>query len=113
MINAIVDMNSFSQLLAETSEVVDAPHAPALDAKIDTGSPIIEFRNVYFNYRRQPTERSIQNISFSTQRGSTTALVGTTGSGKTSITRLLFRFYDPVSGQVLINGRDARSVTQK
>lgn len=63
--------------------------------------------------QKAATGEVYHNVSFSTKRGSTTALVGTTGSGKTTITRLLFRFYDPVSGQVLINGRDARSVTQK
>merc|ERR1719174_1820526 len=74
---------------------------------------MIEFRDVSFHYRRQPLARSVQHVSFSSARGSTTALVGSTGSGKTTMTRLLFRFYDPLSGQVLVNGKDARAVTQK
>jgi ABC-type transport system involved in Fe-S cluster assembly fused permease/ATPase subunit len=113
VVNALVDMNSFGQLLAESPDVMDTPGAEVLDINQDAGCPIIEFRGVSFHYRKQPLERSIKDISFSTPRGSTTALVGTTGSGKTTITRLLFRFYDPLSGQVLINGKDARSITQK
>lgn len=111
-INAIVDMKNFGQLLAETSEIVDEPNAKLLDTTQKT-CPMIEFRSVSFHYRRQPTERSLKNISFATPRGGTTALVGTTGAGKTTITRLLFRFYDPICGQVLVNGQDVRSVTQK
>jgi ABC-type transport system involved in Fe-S cluster assembly fused permease/ATPase subunit len=112
-INAVVDMKNFGQLLAETSEVRDAVDAKALDLDTQKKCPMIEFRNVSFHYRRQPHARSIKDVSFSIQRGGTLALVGTTGAGKTTITRLLFRFYDPVSGEVFVNGQDARSVTQK
>lgn len=74
---------------------------------------MIQFDNVCFSYRTQPDLRSLRNISWSLQRGDMLALVGTTGAGKTTITRLLFRFYDPKSGNVLINGQNLRNVTQK
>jgi len=56
---------------------------------------------------------SLKHVSWSMNVGGKTALVGTTGAGKTTITRLLFRFYDPVAGVVRINGQDVRSVTQR
>jgi len=113
VINALVDMHNFGQLLAETSDVQDEPGAPELDLQPKAGTPILAFENVSFSYSSQPGARSIRGVSFRTERGGTTALVGSTGAGKTTITRLLFRFYDPVSGRVCLNGQDARRVTQK
>lgn len=57
--------------------------------------------------------RVLHGVSFTIEPNTTTALVGATGSGKSSITRLLFRFYDVDSGQVLVNGQDVRDVQQK
>ncbi|MPY72649.1 MAG: ATP-binding cassette domain-containing protein [Alphaproteobacteria bacterium] len=90
-------------------EVLDVPLAiddrpgaadpPALDGAI-------EFRNVNFSYtKRHPI---LKDVSFTVAPGETVALVGPTGSGKTSITSLLHRFYDVSSGSVLIDGRDVR-----
>jgi len=113
VVNALVDMHSFTQLLAEKAEVQDHPGAPDLDVTPRPGVPMVEFKSVSFRYARQPLARSIQDISFRMPRGGTTALVGTTGAGKTTITRLLFRFYDPTAGQVCVNGQDVRRVTQR
>jgi len=113
VINSLVDMHNFGQLLAETADVQDEPGALALDMTPKPGVPILEYQNVCFSYASQPGARSIRNVSFKTERGGTTALVGSTGAGKTTITRLLFRFYDPVSGRVCMNGQDIRRVTQK
>ena len=88
-------------------EVVDKPNAGEL-GKID-GS--IEFRNVTFGYvEGLPV---LKNISFKVAPGETVALVGPTGSGKTSTMALLHRFYDVWDGQILIGGRDVRDVTQE
>ena len=88
-------------------EVVDKPDAGEL-GKID-GS--IEFRNVTFGYvEGLPV---LKNISFKVAPGETVALVGPTGSGKTSTMALLHRFYDVWDGQILIGGRDVRDVTQE
>jgi len=112
VVNAIVDMKSFGQLLAETSEVQDAPNAPQLDLSV-MDVPMVAFEKVCFHYSKQPLGRAIKDVEFSIPRGGSLALVGTTGAGKTTITRLLFRFYDVVAGCVKVNGQDVRKVSQK
>lgn len=90
-------------------EVLDVPKTiadkpDALDPPAIRGA--IELRNVTFGYvKNQPV---LKDISFAVAPGETVALVGPTGSGKTSITALLHRFYDVWDGQVLIDGRDVR-----
>jgi ATP-binding cassette subfamily B multidrug efflux pump len=71
----------------------------------------ITFEKVTFAYHEDQT--ILKNISLSLNRGQTLAIVGPTGSGKTSLIHLLIRFYDPGSGRILINGRDIRSMTPK
>lgn len=68
----------------------------------------IEFRNVGFHYKEG--ESVLQNFSLSIQAGETIALVGHTGSGKSSITKLIARFYEFQEGQILIDGHDIRSL---
>ena len=94
-------------------EVLEVPLAisdkpDALDPDDIEGD--IEFRNVTFGYvRKQPV---LKDISFSVKRGETIALVGPTGSGKTSITALIHRFYEVWEGSVNIDGRDVRDYTK-
>ncbi|MCR9070267.1 MAG: ABC transporter ATP-binding protein/permease [Alphaproteobacteria bacterium] len=87
-------------------EVQDAPDAE--DPKEIDGA--IEFRDVTFGY--ETGNPILRNITFKVNPGETVALVGPTGSGKTSTTALVHRFYDVWDGQVLVGGRDVRSVTQ-
>jgi ATP-binding cassette, subfamily B, multidrug efflux pump len=83
--------------------ITDAPDA----AHPDDIEGSIEFRNVTFGYKKdQPI---LTNVSFTVKPGETVALVGPTGSGKTSITALLNRFYDVWEGEILIDGIDVRS----
>ena len=90
-------------------EVLDVPLAiddapDALDPDTIEGS--VEFRDVTFSYvENQPV---LENVSFTVSPGETVALVGPTGSGKTSITSLLHRFYEVSEGAVLIDGHDVR-----
>ncbi|ACE85869.1 ABC transporter ATP-binding protein [Cellvibrio japonicus] len=84
----------------------DKPNARVLDNPV----PDIEFRAVTFGYK--PNQPVLHNISFHIAPYTTAALVGPTGSGKTSITALLHRFYDVWQGQVLIDGQDVRDLTQ-
>ncbi|RPI44073.1 MAG: ABC transporter ATP-binding protein, partial [Betaproteobacteria bacterium] len=88
-------------------EIVDKPGAVALE-RIE---PSIEFRNVTFGY--YPGQPVLRNVSFKIRPGEVVALVGPTGSGKTSTTSLIHRFYDVWEGQVLIGGHDVRELTQR
>jgi len=113
VVNSVVDMHNFGQLLAEKAEVCDKPGAKDVDMSEKPGVPLVEFQSVCFSYAKQAFARSIKDISFSVPRGSSCALVGTTGAGKTTVTRLLFRFYDVTGGAVKLNGEDVRDITQK
>ena len=103
---AMVDMENLFSLVDEKTEVADATHAQPL--RHQGGS--IEFRQVSFGYESERT--ILHNISFSIAPGTTTAIVGPTGSGKSTISRLLLRFYDPQSGNILIDGQDLLDLTQ-
>lgn len=68
----------------------------------------LEFKNVSFTYRGSD-EQSIKNLSLKITRGETVAIVGHNGAGKTTFVKLLLRFYDPDSGEILYNGKDIRN----
>lgn len=87
-------------------EIRDRPGA----IEVDEGDGSIEFRGVTFGY--VPDQPVLRDIDFTARPGETVALVGPTGSGKTSITALAHRFYDVWEGQVLVGGHDVRDVSQ-
>jgi ABC-type transport system involved in Fe-S cluster assembly fused permease/ATPase subunit len=104
---ALVDMREMFGLLEQPPEVTDKPGAPAL--KVSAGS--VEFENVVFGYE---SDRGIlKGVTIRAMGGQTVAVVGPTGSGKSTLGRLLFRFYDVNEGRVTIDGQDLRDVTQK
>lgn len=103
---SLVDLENMYELLEETPEVRDAPDATTLT--VPEGS--VKFKNVYFGY--DPTQPVLNDISFDIAAGTTTAIVGASGQGKSTIARLLFRFYDPVAGSISIDGQDLLDVTQ-
>jgi ATP-binding cassette subfamily B protein len=72
----------------------------------------VEFRDVCFRYQGADKD-ALTNISFTVEPGQTTAIIGPTGSGKTTITNLLMRFYDVTSGSITVDGVDVRSMTQQ
>lgn len=81
------------------------------DAKKLTHLKSIEFKNVSFSYPENK-KGAVANISFRIESGKTIALVGPSGVGKSTITKLLLRFYAPDSGQILVNGEDISAFTQ-
>ncbi len=95
------------EMMDEKSDITESEGAINLEVK----NGDIEFRNVTFSYPDDESVNIIENLSFSTKGGETVALVGPTGAGKTTIINLLARFYDPVSGEVLIDGQDIRNAT--
>lgn len=103
---ALIDLEQMVRIFEEKPEVTDAPAAPLLAE----GSGTIRFENVSFAY--DPRRPILKNVSFDVEAGRKLALVGPSGGGKTTIGRLLFRFYDPAEGTVLIDGQDIREVTQ-
>ncbi|MDU6037390.1 MAG: ABC transporter ATP-binding protein [Clostridium butyricum] len=78
-------------------------------SKIDNCTGLVEFKNVCFRYPGGD-EDVLNNISFTARSGETTAFIGSTGSGKSSIINLIPRFYDPSSGEVLIDGINIKNI---
>lgn len=103
---ALVDMESMFRLLHQPQEVKDKPGAP--DLAVSGGE--IRFDNVVFAY--DPERVVLKGISFTVPAGRTVAVVGPTGAGKSTLSRILYRFYDIAGGSVSIDGQDIRDVTQ-
>jgi ABC-type transport system involved in Fe-S cluster assembly fused permease/ATPase subunit len=102
----LVDMEAMFRLLAEEREIADAPDARPLAVREGQ----VAFEDVHFAYR--PDREILHGVSFVVPPGATVAIVGSSGAGKSTISRLLFRFYDVNQGRITIDGQDIRAVTQ-
>eukprot|EP00967_Tisochrysis_lutea_P157974 scaffold321915_cov35-Tisochrysis_lutea.AAC.2 len=102
---ATVDMNALTKLLEARGSVYSPSNAPQLD-KLLRGK--VEFDKVTFGYT--PKHELLHDISFTVEPGQTCAIVGASGSGKSTILRLIFRFFDVNTGAVRIDGTDVRHV---
>jgi ATP-binding cassette subfamily B protein len=103
---ALVDMGEMFDLLEQPAEVSDKPDAN----KLNVQGGEVELREVQFGY--DPERAILKGVSLKVGAGETVAIVGSSGSGKSTIGRLLFRFYDVSGGAVLIDGQDLRDITQ-
>ena len=104
---SLTDMEAMFSLLDEEVEIKDSIDVTSFKAS----GANLRFKDVHFSYK---TDRNIlQGISFNVDRGKTIAIVGASGAGKSTIARLLFRFYDVTSGKIEIDGRDIREISQK
>lgn len=97
----------FEEMMAIKPAIVDAPDA--LDCPHFKGQ--IEFRNVVFGY--DPERPVLKDFSLTINPGETVAFVGETGAGKTTVSSMLMRFYEPQSGQILIDGLDIQKLRQR
>ena len=103
---SLVDMREMFGLLEVPPEVTDRPDARPLPP----GPGRLRFEEVRFAY--DPAREILHGVSFEIPAGRTLAVVGATGSGKSTLGRLLFRFYDVTGGRITIDGTDIREVTQ-
>ena len=104
----LVDMEQMFSLLRVEREITDKPNAFALTAHGEAGE--VRFENVQFGY--QSNREILKGVDFIVPAGHSLAIVGPTGAGKSTISRLLFRFYDVTGGAVRVDGHDLRDVTQ-
>ena len=103
---ALVDMGEMFNLLDQKKEIVDGPNAKPIN--VIKGH--VKFSNVYFSYDKK--RQILNDFNIDVDGGEKIAIVGSSGSGKSTIGRLLFRFYDVSGGSISIDGEDVRNVTQ-
>ncbi len=103
---AVIDIEIMFSLLERKPEIIDSPSAQPLQVRAGT----IRFENVSFAY--EVARPILADLSFEIAAGRTVAIVGQSGAGKSTISRLLFRFYDVTGGRILIDDQDIRDVTQ-
>ena len=102
---SLLDMGRMFALVDEKPDILDKKNAK--DLNVHSGK--IEFKNVYFSFGNR---RILKGVNFIVEPGQKVAIVGPTGAGKSTISKLLFRFYDPSSGDIMIDNQSLKVVTQ-
>ncbi len=103
---SLIDIEKMLELLDVEQEIADAPGARPLAVN----GAAVRFEDVDFGY--DPRRPILHGVSFQVPAGRTVAFVGASGAGKSTISRLLYRFYDVDAGRVTVDGQDVREVTQ-
>lgn len=105
--HSLADMEKMFALLTEREEIKDKSDA----SDLVQGDASVRFENVNFSY--ESNRQILFDMSFDIPAGHNIAVVGHSGSGKSTISRLLFRFYEVTSGRILVNDQDISNITQK
>lgn len=107
---SLANIDNLFSLLAQRPAISDKPDSLAITLKGGVENATVQFENVHFSYH---DARPILNgITFQVEAGKKVAIVGESGAGKSTIMKLLFRFYEPTRGTVCVNGQDISQVTQ-
>lgn len=106
---ASVSANRINEVLETEPDIQDKPEIKKFD---NNKKGLVEFKNVSFRYPDADTE-ILEDINFTAKPGQTTAIIGSTGSGKSTVVNLLPRFYDVTGGELLIDGVNVKDVSQK
>ncbi len=109
--NSLGNASEMAELLEEPIKIIDRVKT-SNDLEIPKNSKPIEFKNVVFCYE-DDTRKLFDRLSFVVNKGEKVGVVGTSGGGKTSLTKLILRFHDIDDGQILINGLPVNKITQK
>lgn len=112
--NIIGQLNIFEEArvaAVKVFELLDAKEEPDDNGRLENFSGSIQFKNVGFSYDGK--EKVLEDININVATGETVALVGHTGSGKSSIINLLMRFYDPADGEILFDGRNIKDISRQ
>lgn len=105
---AMICVKRISDVLNHTPEIRDG----SVSEKETKTQDVVSFQNAGFRFA-DADEDTLGNLNFTCGRGQTTAIIGSTGSGKSTIAKLILRFHDVTSGSILLNGRDIRKMPQK
>lgn len=108
----LVSLERVKEVLEMKAEIQDDPESESRVLHVAADEKVLTFRQVSFSY--EGAEKPIlQNLSFTCEKGKTTAIIGGTGSGKSTIGRLMMRLYDVQNGEILFGQHDVRQVSQQ
>lgn len=114
--NSFLNLNTLNKGLASAGKIFDViERVPSIQLEekgtvaVESIDTDIEFKGLTFTYSGH-SKKTLSDVSFTIEKGKTTAIVGPSGSGKSTIVKLLERFYDPHEGEVIVNGKDLRSL---
>ncbi|MDU7477941.1 MAG: ABC transporter ATP-binding protein, partial [Paenibacillus macerans] len=110
MVNQLAALDTSMVSAGRVFALMDEPGEDVTDGSMPRYKGNVEFRDVWFAYKQ---DYVLKNISFEAKQGQTVALVGHTGSGKSSIINLLFRFYDPQKGLITIDGQPVKDLPKQ
>ncbi|XP_057534308.1 ABC transporter B family member 1-like [Amaranthus tricolor] len=114
---SVPSMSAFAKAKVAAAKIfMVVDHKPNVDRNNESGTELesvtgqIELKNVDFSYPSRPDVKILNNFCLTVPAGKTIALVGSSGSGKSTVVSLIERFYDPTEGQVLVDGHDIKSL---